>query len=245
MLRTKLIPSLFLAAVTALPVQAADVQLPGELKKTLQGVFGGQPDRVVEAPVEGLLEVTYDTNIFYVSRDGRHLINGEMFDLSTRTNLTEQRLSGARLKAMDQMDEASMIVYPAKGEEQHTITVFTDIDCGYCRKLHQGMDEMNELGITVRYLAYPRAGVGSPSYDKAVKVWCAEDRNKAMDLAKAQQAVKGQSCADNPVRAQMRLGEKVGVTGTPAIVLSDGKLMPGYAPPEKLAALLEKQASAQ
>jgi thiol:disulfide interchange protein DsbC len=227
----------------ALPVQAEDVTMGETLKQELVKVFGGEPDRVTQAPLEGMLEVTYGAKLFYVTRDGRFLINGEMFDLATRTNLTEQQLSRARLNTLDAIDESSMIVYRAKGEEKHVITVFTDIDCVYCRKLHKGMEQMNELGITVRYMAYPRAGLNSPSYDKAVSVWCADNRNQALDDAKNRGKVSQKRCEDSPVKQQMATGEQMGVTGTPAIILDDGRMMPGYAPPRKLAALMERSAN--
>lgn len=236
----KLFSLFLLTMLVSLPLQA-EVQLDGALKGKLAGVFGGQPDQVREAPIDGVLEVTYGAQIFYVSKDGRYLINGEVFDLDSRTNLTKARLSGARLNMMAQVDKSEMIVYKAKGKEKHVISVFTDIDCVYCRKLHKGMDEMNELGITVRYLSFPRAGLNSPSYNKAVSVWCAEDRNKAMDNAKNDQKVSDKRCDSAPVQAQMELGKAVGVTGTPAMVLSDGSLVPGFVPPKRLLEMLDKR----
>ena len=223
----------------ALPVMAADSEAIQQLKNDLVKVFGGHPEQVNEAPVDGFYEVTYGPKIYYVSLDGRYLFSGELYDLKSRTNLTEKNRAGARLKALSDVDESSLIVYKAKGEEKHVITVFTDIDCGYCRKLHSGMAQMNELGITVRYMAFPRAGVNSPSYDKAVSVWCAKDRNKAMDAAKSGAVLEMAKC-DSPVKEQLALGQTLGVTGTPAIVLQDGTLMPGYMPPQQLAMALDK-----
>ncbi|MFO7592743.1 MAG: bifunctional protein-disulfide isomerase/oxidoreductase DsbC [Pseudomonadota bacterium] len=222
-------------------LQAAEENQDTALTEQLEQAFGGQPDQISETPMEGVLEVTYGAQVFYVSEDGRHLISGEMFELATRNNLTEKRISEVRHKLMEQVAESDMIVYKAKGEEKHVISVFTDIDCGYCRKLHKGMDEMNELGITVRYLAFPRAGVNSPSYNKAVSVWCAEDRNTAMDDAKNRDKISGNSCEDAPVKEHYALGQSLGVRGTPAIVLSDGTLQPGYLPPKRLAQVLDKQ----
>ncbi len=234
---------LFVAALCliALPAIAADSKAVQQLKSDLVKVFGGQPDAVSEAPVNGLYEVTFGPKVFYVSADGRYLLDGELFNLETRTNLTEQKRGSARLKALETIDDSSLIVYKAKGKEKHVITVFTDIDCGYCRKLHGGMAEMNELGITVRYMAYPRAGVDSPSYNKAVSVWCAKDRNKAMDVAKTGTTPEVSSC-DSPVKQHMAMGKMIGVTGTPALVLSNGTLMPGYMPPQQLLIALEKGA---
>ncbi len=223
----------------ALPVMAADDEAVQQLKNDLVKVFGGHPDAVNEAPVDGLYEVTYGPKLYYVSLDGRYLFTGELYDLKSRTNLTEQNRAGARLKALSAIDESSMIVYKAKGEEKHVVTVFTDIDCGYCRKLHSGMAKMNELGITVRYMAFPRAGINSPSYDKAVSVWCAKDRNKAMDVAKSGKNPEPATC-DAPVKEHYAMGQMLGVTGTPALVLQDGTLMPGYLPPQQLSMALDK-----
>ncbi len=230
---------LVVLSLIALPAIAADSKEVQQLKNDLVKVFGAQPDAVSEAPVNGLYEVTFGPKIYYISADGRYLLDGELFNLESRTNLTEQKRATTRLKALKSIDESSLIVYKAKGKEKHILTVFTDIDCGYCRKLHNGMEKMNELGITVRYMAYPRAGLGSPSYDKAVNVWCAKDRNKAMDLAKSGTAPKSASC-DSPVRDHFEMGQVMGVTGTPALVLEDGTLMPGYLPPEKLSMALDK-----
>lgn len=235
----KLFVAVLLAASVALPLHAAEPELGKALKQELSQVFGGQPDKVAKAPVDGLLEVTYGAKIFYVTPDGRFLINGELFELASRTNLTEQRLSSARLDTLADVDESSMIIYKANGKEKHSITVFTDIDCVYCRKLHKGMKEMNDLGITVRYMSYPRAGLNSSSYYKAVSVWCADDRNRAMDMAKNEGKVSQERCDEAPVKEQLAMGEQLGVTGTPAIILEDGRLMPGYAPPQKLFAMLE------
>lgn len=211
------------------------------LKAKLLKAFGRAPDLIAPSAIEGLKEVVYGTDVYYITPDGRYLVSGAMFDLASQKNLTEQRLSGLRLEMLKGVDESSMIVFRAKGKQKHVITVFTDIDCVYCRKLHSGMAEMNKLGITVRYMAYPRAGIGSPSYDKAVSVWCAEDRNKAMNEAKNEQKVVAKKCDNSPVAQQFKLGQKLGVNGTPAILLEDGHLMPGYAPPDRLLALLENK----
>lgn len=226
-------------ALVAMPLMAADSEKIQQLKEDLAKVFGGMPDAVNEAPVKGIYEVTYGPKLYYVSHDGRYLFDGELFDLNSRTNLTEKKRAGARLKMLASIDESSQVIFKAKGEEKHVITVFTDIDCGYCRKLHSGMAQMNELGITVRYMAFPRAGVNSASYDKAVSVWCAKDRNKAMDIAKSGNTPEKATC-DSPVKAQYELGQALGVTGTPSILFEDGTLMPGYLPPQQLSMTLDK-----
>lgn len=234
----KVIPlALALLFVAATPAHAE--QSPQDrVREVLSGLLHGQnPDSIRPSPVEGFYEATYGTRVFYVSGDGRYLFAGELLDLENQVNVTERRLSDVRKGLIDGVDDGSMIVYGDDDETEHTVTVFTDVDCGYCRKLHRGMQEMNDLGIQVRYLAYPRAGVGSASYDKAVSVWCADDRRAAMDLAKTGKQPAPATC-DNPVRRHLDLGQKVGVSGTPALVLEDGRLLPGYVPPKRLLQLL-------
>ena len=133
-----------------------------------------------------------------------------------------------------------MIVFAPEGKPSYTITVFTDIDCGYCRKLHGEMAGYNAEGIKVQYLFYPRAGEGSPSFAKAVSVWCADDRRTALTDAKAGKSIPDKTCP-NPVKEHLELGEKMGVSGTPAIVLENGEMVPGYIPPKRLAAMLKEK----
>ena len=133
-----------------------------------------------------------------------------------------------------------MIIYEPKKTE-HTLTVFTDIDCGYCRKLHQQIAEYNALGIRIRYMAFPRAGIDSESYNKTVDVWCAKDRKQALTDAKNGKEVTSESC-NSPIQAQYELGRRLGVTGTPALFLESGEMLPGYVPPKRLKEILDQQA---
>jgi thiol:disulfide interchange protein DsbC len=198
---------------------------------------GTAPDSVQPSPVPGLFEVMVGPRVFYVSEDGRFLVQGAIIDIEKKENLTEPRKNQARLKAVESISEENMIVFGDK-DAKHTITVFTDIDCGYCRKLHGEMEAYNKAGIRVRYLFYPRAGLDSPSFKKAVSVWCAEDRNAAMTQAKAGQELPEKTC-DNPVEQHLAVGELIGVTGTPALILEDGELAPGYVPADRLSVFLE------
>jgi Protein-disulfide isomerase len=225
-----LLVSLFLASA---PLHAEDAAT-AKIRAAVEGLIPGQtPDAITPAPMAGLYQIAYGPRLFYISADGRHLISGDMFDLQQQTNLTEEWRGKARQAALDAAGP-SMIVYPAKGKAKHTLTVFTDIDCTYCRKMHSGMKEMNDLGITVRYMAFPRAGVPSPSYDKVASVWCAADRHKAMDQAKNEDKVSKNVCADNPVANHLALGQALGVSATPTLVLEDGTVIPGYLPPQRL-----------
>ena len=142
---------------------------------------------------------------------------------------------------MSKLNSSEMIVFSPKGKPRHILTVFTDIDCGYCRKLHAEMDELNNYGIEVRYMMFPRTGLNTLSYQKAVNVWCAKDQQASMTKAKAGESIPQANC-DNPIASQFNLGQQLGVTGTPALLLSDGSLIPGYRPAKDLAAMLDEEA---
>ncbi len=202
-----------------------------------------RPDRIDETPVAGLYEVVYGPQVFYVTADGRYLLQGELVDLDTRQSLTDATLRGIRKKIIDAVPDSDTIVFaPRDGKVKHTITVFTDIDCPYCRKLHQDIDQYLAEGIKVRYLLYPRAGKNSSSYRKAAAVWCAKDRQAALTRAKKGEKVASPAC-QHPVDEHMALGNRVGVTGTPAILTETGDLIPGYRPPKDLARLLDRLAA--
>jgi len=189
----------------------------------------------------GLYETVINGQVIYFSADGRYVFQGEVVELATRENVTEQRRVSLRQSILKDLNEKDMIIYgPDKAD--YTLTVFTDIDCGYCRKMHQQMDEYNALGIRIRYMAYPRGGIDSESYDKAVSVWCADDRAKALTMAKQGESLDAKTCV-NPVRAEFEIGHKLGVTGTPSMFLESGQSLPGYIAPKRLKAILDEQAS--
>jgi thiol:disulfide interchange protein DsbC len=230
--------AMLLSGAAGMNVKADETAVKEAMTKLLPDV---ELDSVGPAPVQGLYEVVIGPRVFYVSEDGHYLIQGNVIDTQTRENITEAKLAKAKKAAMDQVGEDTMIVFEPK-EPKHTITVFTDIDCGYCRKLHREIDDYSKEGIRVRYLFFPRAGVGSPSYQKAISVWCADDRRQAMTDAKAGKPLESKTC-DNPVQDHMLLGELMGVTGTPAIVLETGQLVPGYIPAKRMAMMLNGEAS--
>ena len=230
-LRTLTIVMLLLMASTGL-VTADDKGLAA-FEKVMANLFPGQqPDAVAETPVDGLYEVVMGPRVLYLSADGRYLINGSIIDLSEKKNITEPRKALARVSAIDGIGEDKMIVFSPK-QFDHTVTVFTDIDCGYCRKLHREIADYNENGIRVRYLMYPRAGIDSESYNKAVSVWCSGDRAESLTIAKQGGRVDSGTC-ENPVTEHMLMGELLGINGTPAIVSDRGEMMPGYVPAERL-----------
>ncbi len=211
------------------------------LKARLKSVFRSEPDQITESKIPNVYQVMYGTEVVYVSADGKYFIAGDMINMDTRENVTNLAKSGIRKTLLDKQDNKP-IVFKAK-DEKHVLTVFTDIDCPYCAKLHREVPQLNEKGITVKYLMFPRAGIGSSSYKKAVNVWCNDDQKQALTDAKARKTVEEKNC-DNPIKAQYNLGQEIGVTGTPALVTSSGRLIPGYMPADRLAAMLEKDDAA-
>jgi len=197
---------------------------------------------ISETPIKGVLMVQINGDIVYATADGKYLIQGRVVNLETREDLTELAKADVRRELLADVDTTKQIAFSPE-EPEYELMVFTDIDCGYCRKLHAQVDEYNENGIAIRYMAFPRAGIGSKSYEKAVSVWCADNQQEAMTQAKMGSDPDPLQC-DNPIAEQYQLGMALGVTGTPALLTSDGTLIPGYVPPEQLRARLDKMAAA-
>jgi len=189
-----------------------------------------------ETVVPGLYQVNFQNTFIYLSADGKHAFKGDIIKISSNENLTESKRAQNRKKTLDTISEEDMITYPVSSKK-NTLTIFTDIDCGYCRKLHAEMPEYNKRGIGIRYVFLPRAGIGSGSYDKAVSVWCSKDRRKALDDAKANVKVENKDCK-NPVMKHMRVAEMLGVNSTPTMFLEDGTVLPGYIPAPQLEGIL-------
>jgi thiol:disulfide interchange protein DsbC len=208
-----------------------------DLAAKLNGV---EASDITDSPIPGVYEVAVGSNVAYVTANGRYLMEGELYDLDSSVNLTEKTRSTARIDLLASVDPATMIVFsPKDGNVKHTITIFTDVDCGYCRQFHREIDQVTALGIEVHYLSYPRTGPNSESWTKAEKVWCAADRNSALTRAKLGGALPDAVCADNPVAAQYELGQQVGVRGTPAVYTESGEHIGGYLPPATLLKRLE------
>ena len=197
-----------------------------------------KPDHVRLTPIDGIYEVLVDAQLFYFSDDARYLIDGKMIDLKTKTNITTPSLNKARLGLLKAIGDDNMIVFSPE-KLKYTVTVFTDIDCGYCRKMHSQIEQYNKLGIAIRYLFFPRAGLNSGSYWKAVSVWCSEDQKKALTDAKQGKQLDKKSCK-NPVAEHLKLVKKLDISGTPAILFSEGQLIMSYIPPAELLKLLER-----
>jgi thiol:disulfide interchange protein DsbC len=217
----------------------AEDELNAELTLALSRLLPDvEIDDVSPTPINGLYQVVIGSDIIYMTRDGNYVIKGEILDLEERRNLTEDVRAESRVKILGSIKEDDYIEFSSK-DMQDAIYVFTDVDCGYCRKLHLDVPELNSLGVTVRYLAYPRAGVDSAVGHEMSNVWCAKDRQKALTAAKNREPVEANPC-DDPVAEQYAMGQKLGVRGTPAIYLQNGRMLPGYMPPNEIIKQLKR-----
>jgi len=207
---------------------------PGEaeVKAAVAERLGIKVEDIQPAPIPGLYEVVSGTDVGYVSQDGRFYVDGDVFDMQTRRNLTDQRRKAGRVALLKGIEDGDTIVFAPK-DAKYTLSVFTDVDCTYCRKLHSQIDQFNSLGIKVRYLMYPRSGPGSPAWQQAQAVWCSADRKDALTRAKRGEHIEAKSCKDS-VAKQYALGEELGVRGTPGIFTEDGEYIAGYMPPAQL-----------
>ena len=216
--------------------RADDVE---EIQAALAEIIGprGATAEVIASPMADVYQADIGGRVVFISKTGDHMLLGDVFDMQRKVSLSEEIKQQKALAVIDEIDEAEMIVFAPK-ETKRTVTVYTDVDCPYCRKLHEEVPDLLESGIKVRYLWYPRSGVGTPSYDKAVSIWCAEDQNNAMDEAKLNNKIVDAKCDPNPVSSQYASGQKVGVRGTPTIVVDDGTIIGGYLPADNLIASL-------
>ncbi len=194
-------------------------------------------ESVAPAAMPGYQEVMVGGQVVYVSNDGRYLVQGTVLDMRTKTDLTEARKVTARKAALMKVPDEQRIRFPAKAEK-YRVTVFTDIDCGWCRKMHQQIADYNNAGITVDYLFFPRAGLEGVTYKQAVQVWCSKDRRAALTQAKAGQTLTAGTTCKNPVADQFNLGMRLGIAGTPSIYAANGTDLRGYKPPQEMATAL-------
>ena len=266
-LRFKTLSALVLAALLLVPPSFATAASASPSGAATTAAIGEQSDLALDLPkgsevaVARLLELRPDIPIIavypisvdgmfgidlaggttlFATKDGIHLFAGELFAMGEElVSLSERRRSTERVELMAQVKSADMIIFPAKDKRLDYIHVFTDVDCGYCRKLHAEIADYSELGIEVRYLAYPRAGLDGETHQKMSNVWCSADRKRALTKAKLGLEVDADKCVD-PVVEQFQLGRLIGVSGTPAIVTSDGRLLPGYLPATELLARLSQ-----
>jgi thiol:disulfide interchange protein DsbC len=235
-------PTAVKPAPAAKPAAAA---VPADVRaRVVSKLQGASPADVALSPIPGVYEVTMGGLIAYVSADGKYLLSGNVYDLDSQVNLTATRRNAARAKALASASESNMIVFgPANAKM--TVTVFTDIDCGYCRKFHSQIADVNKAGVRVRYMMYPRTGPDTESWTKAEQVWCAADRREALTRAKRGEAIKGKACGDAAIQSQYELGSDLGVEGTPAVFTQNGDYIGGFlTAPELVQAIQDSQKAA-
>jgi len=220
----------------------ADGQAPVITKEELAARYPGiAVDEIHDSPIAGLYEIAVGNRVSYVTTDGRFVIHGDIVDLATQANLSEARRAEGRASLLATIDPATAIVFsPPSGEVKYRVTVFTDVDCGFCREFHRHIAEVNALGIEVRYVSYPRTGPNTESWAKAEGVWCAADRKAALTRAKLGAEVAAVPGCAAPIADEYELGRRVGLTGTPGLYSDSGVELGGYLPPAQLLAALEK-----
>jgi thiol:disulfide interchange protein DsbC len=223
-------------AAPAEPSHAAPADQAADPRAALLKLLpaGSKLEDLRPSPIPGIYEFTQGAEVSYLTADGKYFLDGNVYDMGTRENLTEALRTRARLAMISAVPESQMLIFSPKNP-LYTITVFTDVDCAYCRKLHSEMAELNRLGIRVRYMFYPRTGPNTESWKKAEVVWCSANRNDALTRAKAgAQLDMNKTCDATPVAREFALGQSIGVRGTPAILTENGDYIAGYMPPREL-----------
>jgi thiol:disulfide interchange protein DsbC len=227
---------LALTLVLQIAPAVSDENIPDVVNRVAEQLIPGlEPDRVHSTPIPDLYLAAFGVQLVYISADGHYLLTGDLIELDSSRNLAEEVRNEVRREAIDMLDESGMVVFLPE-QERSNITVFTDITCPYCSKLHQEIGVLSNGGVKVRYLAYPRAGIPSEAHDILVSVWCADDPQQAMTDAKSGRQIEQKNC-DTQFRAHMAVAERVGVRGTPTILLQNGRILPGYVPAEELVQL--------
>ncbi|MCW8831434.1 MAG: DsbC family protein [Gammaproteobacteria bacterium] len=229
--------SLLLASFSVLAADEGIEKLRKALAKNMPRV---EITQISQSPVPGLYEVIVGSQIVYMDQTARYMLDGDLVDLASRVNHTERAKSKIRTTAIDALGEDNMLVYTPK-QVDHTVTVVTDIDCPYCRRLHSEMSEYMANNIKVRYIFMPLKG--KSDFDTTVSVWCAEDKNNALDLAKSGAEIEALKC-ENPIKDHLALAREIGIRGTPAIILETGEMLPGYVPIAKLVKELKTKTAA-
>ncbi|MET4677419.1 MULTISPECIES: thioredoxin fold domain-containing protein [unclassified Luteibacter] len=240
----KILPALLAGAFAMTAHAADDTQAVRAAVESLAP--GIKVDSIAAAPMPGFYQVVASGRMVYVSADGRYMLNGNLIDLKAKTDLSAASWAATRKVELAKVPASQRLVY-APANPKHTVTVFTDVDCGFCRQLHAHIDEFNKQGIAVEYVFWPREGLkttsgnDTPSYTKAVSVWCSADRKNAFNQAMSGATPKAATCA-NPVKDEFELGERLGVNGTPTIVTENGDVVGGYVTPAQLLQALQAPA---
>ncbi len=220
-------PLLIMTLLVISSVSHATKDKYDDLRKMISKTYPGlEISGIKESGVTDILEFNLGAQVLYVSKDGRFLFRGDIYDLTTQENITEKSEQISRVSRLEKFGEKNMLVYKAK-DQKHFITVFTDIDCPYCRILHEEVKQYLKKGISVRYMFLPYKG--KKSFDKSVSVWCSKNPQKAMDSAKKGRRIRNVTC-ENPIEQHMDIGQEFGIRGTPAIILDNGEMVPGYRP---------------
>ncbi len=235
---TQLLAALALWHVTAAAAADVDPKLE-QVREKVSAMFEAiDPEHVTTSPIDGWYTVQKGSIVAYISDDGRYLLQGDLIDLDLQVNLSELSRNDARRELIASLQDEQAILF-SPGDVKHSVTVFTDIDCTYCRKLHAQIDEYLERGIEVRYVLYPRNGPASRAWGTSEDVWCSRDRGEALTAAKLDRQFQTSKCDASMITTHYSLGRDIGLSGTPAIVFEDGTLVGGYLPPAALAARLE------
>jgi thiol:disulfide interchange protein DsbC len=235
-------PTAAVPAAPPAPASAAAAPASADPRVALLKLLpaGAKIEDLKPSPIPGIYEFTQDADVSYLTADGKYFLDGNLYDMHSRENLTEQLRTHARMEMIAAVPESEMLIF-SPPNPKYTITVFTDVDCQYCRKLHSEMAELNRLGVRVRYMFYPRTGPNTESWRKAEVVWCSANRNDALTRAKAGAELDmNKTCGSTPVAREYALGESIGVRGTPAIVTESGDYIAGYMPPKELVAQLKE-----
>ncbi len=233
------------APVASTPVQmnTSDVSIDEFSSRLEKARPGLKVTDVEQTAVPNIVRVNLEgAGSIYALKGTDFFFVGELYQAAEEglVNVTEQEKVGIRKELLAKASVDNMIVFSPEGEAKDHITIFTDVDCGYCQKLHREVPELNAMGIEVRYMAFPRAGIGSPSYQKIASAWCAEDPRAALTKVKNRETIDINVCDGNPVAAQYELGQQMGVNATPIIMFDSGESIPGYMPAKQIAARLEK-----
>ncbi len=211
------------------------------IRESLQRLLrvGTEKIDIKASAIPNIYEVSVGSEVIYMTADGRYMIIGDVRDAKTGENITEKKRSEMRLVSIKSIKEQDTIAFKPK-ETKHIVHVFTDVDCPYCAKFHQEVPKLNEAGVEIRYLAFPRSPEGSEDFNKMISVWCSKDKQQALTDAKAGKEIEKATCDNNPVKQELETGRSVGVSGTPALILPNGELLPGYLPADRLVAYLKE-----
>lgn len=228
-------------ALTAPLVVAADKDdITANLKQHMPGI---PIDSIEPTPAEGIYELVSNGQIAYVTADGKYLIAGDLIDVSSRRNLTQEKQDGQRLASLAEVPAERKLIYPASGKKKHAITVLTDPTCPFCEKLHKELPQLQEAGVEVTYILTPRQGPGSKGFEVSSQVQCADKPKEALERAMQGQSLNSESCASDVMKENMTLANRLGMSGTPYTILPNGSVMPGYRPADAMLQAIEQSSA--